>query len=157
MDALNEALLGLLTAVVTLMAGAITTYGVSWLKNSGLLAKMTKNKAYAKIAVQFVEQVYGDIDGDEKLAKAQEGLKELLGKAGLKMSDEQLRILIESAVKSMRDSANAELNKTEIIMPETIKVGEFRPIDSEGYEVKSLTEDELKEMIDKSVVKVNDK
>ena len=52
----------------------------------------------ARTVVTAVEQIYTDIHGEEKLDKALEMFSVLLKKKHIKVSAEQMKILIESAV-----------------------------------------------------------
>lgn len=60
-------------------------------------------KAIAKAVVLFVEQVYKELHGKEKLQKALERASELLAEKGIKFSALEMETLIEAAV--------AEFNK----------------------------------------------
>ena len=55
-------------------------------------------RTMAKIVVQFVEQTYKDLHGQQKLDKALVALSELLAEKNVKASAYELRILIEAAV-----------------------------------------------------------
>ena len=52
----------------------------------------------AKKAVQFVEQVYKDLHGEEKLNAALSAASEMLLEKGITVSDLEMRVLIEAAV-----------------------------------------------------------
>lgn len=54
--------------------------------------------AVAKTAVQFVEQVYKDLHGDDKLNTALSAASEMLMEKGITVTDLELRCLIEAAV-----------------------------------------------------------
>ena len=60
-------------------------------------------KAVAKNAVQFVEQVYKNLHGEEKLKEALAAASEMLAEKGITITDLELRVLVEAAV--------AEFNK----------------------------------------------
>ena len=87
-------------AIITAIAGYV-----------GIVAKnlVTKylndkiKKAVAKNAVQFVEQVYKNLHGEEKLAEALGAAAEMLAEKGITITDLELRVLVEAAV--------AEFNK----------------------------------------------
>ena len=72
----------------------------------GLIAKNLATKylndktkqSVAKLVVQGVEQVYKDLHGEEKLNKALEMFSDLLAEKGIKISDLEMRILLEAAV-----------------------------------------------------------
>ena len=55
-------------------------------------------QAIAKLVVQGVEQVYKDLHGEEKLNQALEMFSDLLAEKGIKCSELEMRILLESAV-----------------------------------------------------------
>jgi hypothetical protein len=57
----------------------------------------------AKTAVQFVEQVYKDLHGEEKLGAAFAAASEMLLEKGIHVSELEMRVLLEAAV--------AEFNK----------------------------------------------
>lgn len=62
----------------------------------------TKEKV-AKNAVKFVEQVYKDLHGEDKLTEAIDAAVEMLAEKGITVSQLEMRVLIEAAV--------AEFNK----------------------------------------------
>ena len=55
-------------------------------------------KDVAKSAVKFVEQVYKDLHGDEKLNEALTAASAMLAEKGITTTDLELRVLIEAAV-----------------------------------------------------------
>ena len=68
----------------------------------------------AKVCVQFVEQVYRDIHGEEKLFAALDRAAELLAEKGIKFSAVEMETLIEAAVAEF----NEAFYKPEITFPE---------------------------------------
>lgn len=63
----------------------------------------TKEKeAIVKHTVQYVEQVFGALQGAEKLEKAKETSLEWLNSKGIDISDAELTVLIESAVAALK-------------------------------------------------------
>ena len=92
--------LQIMYAIITAIAGYI---GIV-LKN--LVAKYLNDKTkkeVAKNAVQFVEQVYKNLHGEEKLTEALVAASEMLAEKGVTVTDLELRVLVEAAV--------AEFNK----------------------------------------------
>ena len=67
-------------------------------------------RAVAKTVVQFVEQVYKDIHGDEKLFAALDRASQILAEKGIKFSAVEMETLIEAAVAEF----NEAFHKTEI-------------------------------------------
>ena len=55
-------------------------------------------QSIAKLVVQGVEQVYKDLHGEEKLNQALKMFSDLLEEKGIKCSELEMRILLESAV-----------------------------------------------------------
>ena len=55
-------------------------------------------KDVARTVVQAVEQIYKDLHGEEKLAKALEAASEILTEQGIHVTALELRTLIEDAV-----------------------------------------------------------
>ena len=87
--------LELIGTVLVAIAGAL-----------GLIAKNLATKylndktkqSVAKIVVQGIEQVYKDLHGEEKLNQALEMFADLLNEKGIKCSELEMRVLLESAV-----------------------------------------------------------
>lgn len=97
---INQYGVQLLYAIITAIAGYI---GIV-IKN--LVTKYLNDKtklAVAKTAVQYVEQVYKDLHGEDKLMQALCAASEMLAEKGITITDLEMRVLIEAAV--------AEFNK----------------------------------------------
>ena len=72
----------------------------------------TKNKKeIVKSTVEYVEQIYKGVmvSNEDKLSKAKEKALEWLNSKGLKISDTELDILIESAVNGLKQTHKEEL------------------------------------------------
>lgn len=63
-------------------------------------------EAVAKTAVKFVEQVYKDLHGEEKLNAALNAASEMLAEKGITVSQLELRVLIEAAVAEFNNAFN---------------------------------------------------
>lgn len=61
-------------------------------------------RAIARVAVQFVEQVWNTLHGADKLAKALETAEALLKKKGIDFDAEEMQILIEAAVAEFNEA-----------------------------------------------------
>lgn len=85
--------------IMYMIVTAIVGYVGIVLKN--LCAKYINDKtkqSVARSAVQFVEQVYKNLHGEEKLNAALAAAAEMLTEKGITVSDLELRVLIEAAV-----------------------------------------------------------
>lgn len=94
----------LLPILSTVLTAVIAYVGV---KLKDLLERSENDKAKlnaAKTCVQAVEQLYKDLHGEEKYDKCVEGLTEMLGEKGITVTEIEIKMLVESAVR--------ELNKT---------------------------------------------
>ena len=91
----------ILYTILTAIAGYI---GIV-VKN--LVAKYLNDKtkqAVAKTAVQFVEQVYKDLHGEDKLMAALSAAEEMLAEKGITVTDLEMRVLIEAAVAEFNEA-----------------------------------------------------
>lgn len=61
-------------------------------------------QAIARVCVQFVEQVYKDIHGEEKLFVALERAAEILAEKGIKFSAVEMETLIEATVAEFNEA-----------------------------------------------------
>lgn len=103
MEFLQNYMLEILATVITAVASFI---GVT-IKNAYTKYVDTKTKKeIVKATVEYVEQVFKEIHGEEKLDKAKERAMEWLNEKGIKISDTELEILIESAVNGFNKGAN---------------------------------------------------
>ena len=105
---INQYGLQIMYAAITAIAGYI---GIA-VKN--LFTKYVNDKtkrAVAKTAVQFVEQVYKDLHGEEKLNAALSAASEMLAEKDIYVSELEMRVLIEAAVAEFNDA----FNKAEVI------------------------------------------
>lgn len=95
MEFIQNYLLEILATVITAVASFV---GLT-IKNAYTKYINTQTKKeIVKDTVNYIEQVYKDIHGEEKLKKAKEKALEWLNEKGIKISDIELEILIESAV-----------------------------------------------------------
>jgi LL-H family phage holin len=93
----------LITVAVALLIG--------WLKKKLAIEgikkvqeELTAKQELALLAVKAVEQLWGGVlHGDEKVQKATEFISEQAAKVGLAISPEEIRALIEWAVRTLKD------------------------------------------------------
>lgn len=65
-------------------------------------------KDVVETTCKYVEQLYVDLSGEEKLAMAINGATELLAEKGIMISEVELRMLIEATVNSFKKSIGGE-------------------------------------------------
>lgn len=116
---LNE--YGILSAIITACASALGVLAKKlWDKTVGDKVKEDTKKDVAKLVVKYVEQVYKDIHGKEKLEKALDAFSEMLGQKGITISDLEMRVYLESALAGF-NNAFTKTATTEMTISETIE------------------------------------
>ena len=104
---LNE--YGILSAIITAAASALGVLVKKlWDKTVGDKVKEDTKKDVAKLVVKYVEQVYKDIHGEDKLMKALEAFSDMLAEKGIAISDLEMRVYLEAALAEF----NKAFNKT---------------------------------------------
>jgi LL-H family phage holin len=99
---MNDILFEALKIMVMLVALLVTRYLVPWLINKIGADKLELAEKWAKYAVLKAQQVMYEENGQERKAYVTEFLKEILLDKDIALSDEQIDVLIESAVKTMK-------------------------------------------------------
>ena len=100
---INQYGMQILYTIITAIAGYI---GLA-IKNlyTKYINDKTKEKV-AKSAVRFVEQVYKDLHGEEKLNEALKAASEMLAEKGITVTDLEMRVLVEAAVGEFNGAFN---------------------------------------------------
>lgn len=90
-------------------------FGYLGLVVKNLVTKYLNDKTkrdVAKTVVKAVEQVYKDLNGEEKLNRALAAASEMLASKGITVTDLELRMLLEAAVGEFNDVFH---NQTSVI------------------------------------------
>lgn len=101
MELIQDNLIQILATVITAVASFI---GVSIKKAYTKYVDTKTKKEIVDSTVKYIEQIYKGvmISNEDKLSKAKEKALEWLNSKGLKISDTELDILIESAVNGLK-------------------------------------------------------
>ncbi len=91
------------TLIYTIVTAVFGYLGIAAKKLIGDYFADKKKKDIATTVVKFVEQVYKNLHGEEKLMKALEAASKMLKEKGITYSEIEMRMLIEASV--------AEFNK----------------------------------------------
>ena len=90
-------------AVIALIAAVVTAFVIPWVKSKTTAAQREEINSWVKIAVTAAEQIYSGIGkGKEKKAYVLKFLEE----KNLKIDEESVDLMIESAVKNMNQAFN---------------------------------------------------
>ena len=120
---LNQALQIIIPALATALAGWFAYLG-NKLKNA--YEEKVNNataQAVVKDVVQFVEQVYKDLHGAEKLQRAIEQVSAILQSKGINITETEINMLIESAVYGLKQGTqnSVQLVEGKVEVKERIK------------------------------------
>jgi len=114
----HEVLCNLVNNVLVLLAMLAATYVIAWLqkrlgveKMQQIESELATKKELAALAVRFVEQVYKDLHGEQKYQKAAEWLAARAGELGLRVTPEEIKGLIEAALRAFKDEFGEEWAK----------------------------------------------
>lgn len=94
----NQLMEILLPILATFLTGLFTYIGTRLKTAYEQKINTETAKAVVDDAVRFVEQVYKDLHGKEKLEKAVEQVSQVLISKGINLSEAEITMLIESAV-----------------------------------------------------------
>lgn len=123
----------LIPAVVTVVGAIASWIGVQLKKLYTDKVNTKEKQDVVERTVTYIQQVYGDLKGEEKLEKALETASGWLTSKGINVSDSELRVLIESAVYNMKKGF--ETTTAELEVPEVQVLNESSG--SENIEVKN--------------------
>lgn len=104
---MNEILFEIIKVVVMVAVLVITRYLVPWLREKIGTDKLAMAEKWVRYAMLKAQQVLWEKDGQDRKAYVTEFLKEILMAKNIALSDEQLDVLIEAAVKQMKIEENA--------------------------------------------------
>lgn len=107
MESLHTEIINLVAVILAGCIGAITKYAVAYLKKKGIMTKIESHKEIAHIVVGAVEQTYKHLHGEEKLNLAKIEMLKMAKDKGVKISEKELDMIIESAVKEMNKAIKA--------------------------------------------------
>lgn len=116
---LNQVIDALIPILVTILTAVFSYLGTKLKAAYELKANRETEKANNEIAkqvvsdvVQFVQQVYEDLEGNEKLQKAIEQASEILTSKGITITDTEINMLIESAVYGLKQGTSSTTEET---------------------------------------------
>lgn len=123
MSILNQCLDIILPAIASVVA---VLFGVLGTKIKQIYNEKAQNeivKVVVDNVVKWVQQVYYELEGPEKLQKALTEASTILGEKGITISETELDMLIESAVYGLKNGTQQAEEVVEIL-PETTKTTE---------------------------------
>ena len=109
---MNEILFELVKVVIMVAVLVITRYVIPWVRERIGADKLAMAEKWVRYAVLKAQQVMWSDNGADRKAYVTEFLKELLIEKNIALSDEQLDILNEAAVKQMKIEENSGITIT---------------------------------------------
>lgn len=106
---MSEIIFEVIKLVVMVAALVVTRYLIPWIKEKIGADQMATAEKWVRFAVLKAQQVMQSENGTDKKAYVTDFLKELLQAKNISLTDEQLDVLIEAAVKQMKIEENAGL------------------------------------------------
>lgn len=117
---MDKIIFEVIKVVVMVAALVITRFLVPWLKEKIGVDKLAVAEKWARYAVLKAQQVLWDESGKDRKAYVTEFLKEIMIAKKIALSDEQLDVLIEAAVKQMKIEENSGIvYDTAVEVPES--------------------------------------
>ena len=120
MDVLMSGVISLLGSVITVAISIITykvtKWGNEYINNQNTKLTIQQKQAVINSTVAYVEQVFKDLDGAQKLQEAKNAILISLEKQGIDIDEDEMQILIEAAVlglKQGQNKAETEMAKVE--------------------------------------------
>lgn len=114
LDILNQCLDILLPAVASVIAVLLGVLATKIKTTYNDKIQDETVRTIVKSVVEWAQQVYQDCEGPEKLQKALEKASAILNEKGITISDEELNMLIESAVYGLKQG----ITSTETLLVE---------------------------------------
>ena len=133
-EVVNQLIQILLPVLATFLSGLFTYIGTR-LKNAYEQKVNTETaKVVVENAVRFVEQVYKDLHGKEKLEKAVEQVSQVLASKGINLSEAEINMLIESAVYGLNEGWFELKEPKTVVIDDSSNATEVVVKDSEATE-----------------------
>jgi LL-H family phage holin len=119
MTAMHDLLMNLTYDIIYILAAVIAVFVIGVLerklgteKMKQIESELAAKQELAILAVRFVEQAYKDLHGQAKYNHAAAWLSGRAMEVGLTISDQEIKGLIEAALRSLKDEFGEEWAKT---------------------------------------------
>lgn len=101
---MTQAVLSSAIMIITALVGFATNKAVAYLNKRGIIADLENKREVVNIVVNATEQIWKVQDGAAKLKNAQDLIVDMLHEKGIRISQDELSMLIEDSVKHMNDA-----------------------------------------------------
>lgn len=104
---ITNAVVSALGTILVALIGYVSQRVASYLKEKAITEKLANKQYLIDVAVNAVEQIYRQENGERKFELAKNEAIKLLGDNGITISNEELESFIEASVKAMNDGFNS--------------------------------------------------
>lgn len=111
MNTIQEAVLQLVAVTVTGLLSVIAAKVTVFLKQKGIVETLQAKEASVMIAVDAIEQIARNEKIPDKFTAAKKMAIQFLDEQGIKITDTEAQLLIESAVAEINKSVKDELHR----------------------------------------------
>lgn len=94
-------------AVIALIAAVVTAFVIPWVKSKTTATQREEIEAWVRIVVTVAEQIYL---GAEKGKEKKKYVLDFLAEKNLKIDEDSVDLMIESAVKNMNETFGKEVS-----------------------------------------------
>lgn len=108
---MNEIVFDAVNLLVAVAAFAFTAFLIPWMRRSIGADRMKMIAGFAKKCVLAAQQVYWAKTGEEKKARVRSWIYNYCAEHHITITEEQVGILIESAVKEMKLAGEGQSNE----------------------------------------------
>lgn len=104
---MDKRLFEVILALIPVLGAIITYFIIPYIKTNISSAKLAQYREWATLAVKTAEMLWRETgQGDEKKAYVVQFLTDLFNSKKIVITEEQMNVLIESAVKEMKELSN---------------------------------------------------
>ena len=103
---MNEVIFEVIRIIVMVAVLVVARYLVPWLREKVGTDRLAQIEKWVRYAVEMAQQLHWSQPGEDRKAIVTEFLREILIAKNISISDEQLDVLIEAAVKEMKMQEN---------------------------------------------------
>lgn len=121
MDAVQDAILNAAIVIITGLIGIVARKIVEWMNAKGISEKLIAKEDSVKVAINAVEQIAINEKGPEKKDMAIKFLVTILNENGIKMTKEEMDIMIEGMLNEAKKEAGDAFLKKPLLLEEEIK------------------------------------
>lgn len=108
MEQLNQIITAIMPYVVTIVTALFGYLAVRVKSKLDEKVNTQTKKEVAEATVNYVQQVFESLDGKEKLKKALETSIQWLNEKGIKVTEVEMTILLEAAIKGAKQGWNEQ-------------------------------------------------